>query len=331
MHTIDVPTKVRKCYNLSVFAVGLTLLSLILTGCGDSGQGQAYPLTAGTELEPYLRGDTYGYRNRTTEVSVIPPRFSVAHPFEDSLARVKFGGRFGIINTRGEWVQAPEYDRLDTLSGTVRIAVRDGKYGLVNRTGQPVTPFIYQKMLPPTEGRVGVKVGTEWGFLNPNGELLLEPAFDEVRPFRQGYARVRWGATWGAIDTAGTVCLPPRYAYVYLASEGLFRVQYGRRYGYVRPGGAWAIVPAYSQASDFRNGRANVTYNGSRFTIDTVGNCVGGTCPPGYHSPGTYLSEANDEMLARWRRRAAQMDAWKRRNTPARRHKPQPETQGQEM
>ena len=62
---------------------------------------------------------------------------------------MRIGGKFGLINTAGEIVIKPQFDRVYSFS----------------------------------EGLAWVKIGGKYGFINPTGEVVIKPQFDDARDF----------------------------------------------------------------------------------------------------------------------------------------------------
>ena len=93
----------------------------------------------------------WGYRDATSGATVIEPRFASAGAFFGEHATAStwipdVGGRFGLINRRGEWVVPPEYvlaNGVDQRGGIFASKDEGGTFhwGIVHPTGGVVVPF----------------------------------------------------------------------------------------------------------------------------------------------------------------------------------------------
>lgn len=81
----------------------------------------------------------------------------------------------------------------------------------------------------------------KWGYMNKTKEIIIEPKFEEAFPS-------------------------------YLSR---FRVKYNGKYGYLDRKGQVVIKPIYEEASDFEEGKANVTLKGVSFDIGLDGEKMG--------------------------------------------------------
>ena len=100
--------------------------------------------------------------------------------FSEGFARVGDGttGKFGFINTKGDWVIPAKFARAEAFSEGLAVAADDV---------------------------VGLK-----GYINKNGEWEIEPQFDVAFAFEKGFALVRLigDDVYATIDTKGNVLRP---------------------------------------------------------------------------------------------------------------------------
>ena len=97
----------------------------------------------------------WGYIKKNGKFA-IEPRFESAYAFEkNGLACVKLNGKFGFINTSGEFVIPAQFDSF------------------------------YQENFDES-GVLPVNVGGKWGYIDLTGTYLAEPQFDYAEPFYNG-------------------------------------------------------------------------------------------------------------------------------------------------
>ncbi|WP_077214987.1 WG repeat-containing protein [Bacillus dakarensis] len=144
------------------------------------------------------------------------------------------------------------------------------------------------------ESRALVQIDGKWGLIDRTGEMIIEPQFDEVKEFSEGFAAVAvdeddWTRKWGFIDKDGIVSAPLFYD-VGDFSEGLAAVAINetndysvhRKWGFIDQSGKMVIDPAFNSpygiGGEFKDGLAPVaTYDKDGWHagfIDKTGNVV---------------------------------------------------------
>ncbi|MDR0859311.1 MAG: WG repeat-containing protein [Oscillospiraceae bacterium] len=137
-----------------------------------------------------------GYKDESGTV-VIPAKYYMAYPFSEGLALVQEnqGGLWGFIDKSGNTVIPFEYDTPPYNYGEKRVTMfvneavvygfteglaavsKDGKSGYIDKNGNAVIPFIYDKAAPFSEGLAAVLLNEKWGFIDKNGNMVLEPQY----------------------------------------------------------------------------------------------------------------------------------------------------------
>lgn len=88
----------------------------------------------------------YGYADEELEL-VIPYDFDEAYDFENGMALVKLGGKWGYIDTNGNWVIYREFDEKFRFSAEgVAKVLQNGKWGLLTKEGDYVFPCEYDSL-----------------------------------------------------------------------------------------------------------------------------------------------------------------------------------------
>ena len=125
----------------NILIKGMLALFLLVFTLPADAQNKPYTLRPlkGKSLEgvltPTERRGMWGYadeRGRT----VIKTIFTDAKPFEDTLARVKFGDKWGVLRRNAEYLFEPSYDTIAPFVGDLAWMAREGKWGIVSKTGK---------------------------------------------------------------------------------------------------------------------------------------------------------------------------------------------------
>jgi hypothetical protein len=123
-------------------------------------------------------------------------------------------------------------------------------------------------------------VNGAYSFLNEE-EQMFPATYLEARDFSEGYAAVRDRRGWYYItgsDAENPATPPFLFLEAYSFRDGLARVRLEPGYTYITKGNLAGQGPSvfkvYEAATDFEGGRAQVTLEGRRFTIDTEGQPI---------------------------------------------------------
>jgi len=218
----------------------------------------------------------WGYIDASGRV-VIRPTYEEAGDFHEGLAPVKMPGKgkYGYINTRGEWaikLPRPRYYHLARFScGVARITLHKSDWndlfeekGLdvwpvphyyIGRTGKVVIEprsslqypdgSFYEDRLDakskPAVKRQRNREEVQHGFIDPSGRRVIDFQFDETRPFSNGLAAVRVAYKWGYIDRMGRSVIPCEFLAAWDFSEGLAAVATKESWVYIDRSGRAVI------------------------------------------------------------------------------------------
>ena len=139
--------------------------------------------------------------------------------FSERLLPASLNGKYGYLNSAGQWVIEPVYEAARPFSEGLAAVCREGKYGYIDQSGNEVIPCRYERAQPFREGLAAVKPagGAEyaWQLVHPDGSaaFALEhrcfPA--EIGPdtlvFHEGLCCARQADGWIYYDRAGTPVL----------------------------------------------------------------------------------------------------------------------------
>jgi len=189
---------------------------------------------------------------------IFPPLYKNIKFYTDSLVVFELNGKFGISNLSGQWIDSTLFDMIGELNeglaivsldqkigyldveGKVKIAVefdefpnfielgkfnastavayKNGKYGVINKTGGQILPFKYHQ-LGFISNQTAFNKGKGWGYFNLNYEISIQPNFEFAESFIDSFAMVQKDGKWGVIDTTGNYLLNPIYDEVELVEN----------------------------------------------------------------------------------------------------------------
>jgi hypothetical protein len=136
-----------------------------------------------------------------------------------SLIPVRFNGKYGYINPKGEYVINPQFEWADFFSEGLAPVRIDGKHGFIDKKGQIAINPQFEWVDFFSEGLAPVKIGDKWGFIDKKGKIVINPLFEWADPFSEGLASVMIGDKWGFIDKKGKIVINPLFDWVYSRTQ----------------------------------------------------------------------------------------------------------------
>lgn len=218
---------------------------------------------------------TYSYINREGR-EVIPTHFAAAEEFSDfSVARVREGSSFGLIDTLGNWVLRPRYAQIRAFTGAgvavVRLDGRSDLYGLINYRGELLTSREYREIGVFSEGLAVVKDQRgRYGYIDATGREIITCQFGGAEDFSNGRAVIRENGRCGYIDYQGSIIIAPTYGRCRPFSGDRAVVYQGiRNAGIIDQSGNHLVTPSLNRLLDFQEGRGLMRDDQSRFFFIT--------------------------------------------------------------
>ena len=140
-------------------------------------------------LAPAKEKDKWGYVDSQGKWT-IQPYFSDARPFRGGLAAVQVGGEFAFADKTNYGGKAEEkVGEIYLADRSVATAV-GGKWGLINVRGNYVVEPKYAEIREGREGLIPVREGPCWGFVDSLGEIKIKVEYGSVELFSGGWAKV---------------------------------------------------------------------------------------------------------------------------------------------
>lgn len=238
--------------------------------------------------------------------------FEAATPvFEGRFAAVRISGKWGMINSSGELILEPVYDKLvgyddsqylwspfltdkmslvpqtennDSLSwlttyvemNTVIIKEK-GKWGIWSLSEKK---FIVRPEFDNTglwaEGMIDMKKNNLYFFFDSTGKCITENGYDNIFGFNEERAVVTQGSVSGSIDQSGKMIISPRYRILWSYHNDLAAsMTYGDNYfRFIDKKGNIAFRDSFDMVTDFHHQVSMVTKDGKHYLIDIDGKRI---------------------------------------------------------
>jgi len=150
----------------------------------------------------------YGYINVAFDL-VIDCIFDEAKVFKNSMAIVKRGNGWGVINKRGDYIFGPfsGVEVINTDDNMFKFK-RDGKWGWLNSEGEIIIPAVYEEIMSFDDRDIApVKQNGLWGYIDKNGDYVIDRQYDIAYPFFNNRAVVKIDEQFVTVDKNGMIDL----------------------------------------------------------------------------------------------------------------------------
>lgn len=215
------------------------------------------------------QGELWGFVNEAG-ILLVRPSYDAVNDFENGRARVyRFGLGWGVINSSGDEILPLKYgymlplqegriahqpdllwgyldeqgrevippqfrDARSFIQGFAVVQNDQDKYGLIDKQGKLVIPFLYDQMGDQfVEEFIRVQRGGNWGYCNKKGEEVIRCRYAEAEDFNNGFAYVSNGDGF-VINTKGEFVRSSDPGATLDDSELNWRVEYMDTSGQVR-------------------------------------------------------------------------------------------------
>ena len=94
---------------------------------------------------------------------------------EKSYIRMRINNEYKYYNLKGDEKESSQV----LEENTIFLSKKDGKYGYVDKKGNPVTEYIYDDATEQNEyGFASVKINGLWGSIGKDGKTVIEPKYN---------------------------------------------------------------------------------------------------------------------------------------------------------
>ena len=153
----------------------------------------------------------------TKDGKVLGP-FERCMDFSEGVAAAEVSGKYGFIDTRGEFVIEPQFDEALHFHDGWAIVEKDGKKFYINREGENVLEPDFEDFGHFSEGLAWFEKDGKYGYMDKTGKVIIEPIHNTFDYFSQGFATsdIRDGKI---IDKSGHEATPPKEWFESFAKE----------------------------------------------------------------------------------------------------------------
>ena len=176
---------------------------------------------------------------------------------EDYPFVIKHNNQFFLIEQDLTGKIETSYDKVEAFHGKYALALKAGKYFLIDKKAKQVKEFPYDRVEYGGEGKWKYRQDGLWGLMDEDGEILTEPKFYLLNRYTEG--RMVYGMSedlWGFLDEKGEIIVDPIFPLLWDYHNGMARIITGSGFGFIDKEGKVAIKPQFIEARDFNDGLA---------------------------------------------------------------------------
>lgn len=181
-----------------------------------------------------INDEKYGVINIDNEVvlSFEYDEIYNIHEYGEYL-RISKNNKFGLINTATAEIVVPmEYDGIEYSRNETAVAVKEGRFGVIDVTNKNVVPFIYDSIMNCYDGFIVYKDEMA-GFINEKGSVVLPVEYYNISEVKDGFITAviedkNGEHKYAVYDLNGEEIVPPIYDYIdYYATDKYMLVNKG--------------------------------------------------------------------------------------------------------
>lgn len=135
--------------------------------------------------------------------NLLPARYDDIQIWEPDLYRTQLKGKYGLINPQGKMVLPAVYDGLNYQPDKYMAVLKNGKFGLMHLQDKVTIPAQYSTLLKKYDkGGKFFIAGKEgkYGLISVSNQPLSDFVFDEIRFWQYEVALVKQNETWYLYD-----------------------------------------------------------------------------------------------------------------------------------
>lgn len=132
----------------------------------------------------------------------------------NNLAPISIDNQFGLIDKEGNVIIPFEYQKLVLTTVNAYSAQKENKWGIITKSNQILIPFEYDLTSDFIENICAVKKDGKWGFIDLLNQVVIPFEYDGCTDFRAGLAGVEKEGKWGMIDKNNQLIIAYQYEYL---------------------------------------------------------------------------------------------------------------------
>ena len=224
-----------------------------------------YFQTTAQTLIPYLKiNSKIIYVDSATMKPAIEKEFDDAFVFAEGFAFVKLNGKYGYIDKKGNPLTDFKYEDCNSFKNGIARVYFDNKASFIDTSGKEIFPFKYDGLGEFIDGFAFAMQDEKWGYIDRTGKEIVPVKYDWILEFVEGMAKVEINGKYGFVNKTGTEVIPIKYDDALDFSMGLAAVGVNGKYGFIDKKGKEVIPLKYHFTRMTQSGSLQVTIDSGR-------------------------------------------------------------------
>jgi hypothetical protein len=165
---------------------------------------------------------------------IIPPTYTYIYPFRAEISVLKSTNlKYGLVNNTGEILTPIEYDGFkNDYSFDYIFLKKDSLFGFIDATGKTLIPFKYKDIIDYNDGRAIVSDGNKLGVVDTLGQIFLAFEYDRIYEMNNKY-RITKNNKSGIANLSGIIIIPCEYELIGKYADGIAYARKEGKCGYI--------------------------------------------------------------------------------------------------
>lgn len=156
-------------------------------------------------------------------------------------------GKFGFLNSNGEWIISPTWDEVLLFSDQIATVKTAGNWQLINATGNQIGSSYWEDIKPFRDG-IGIgKNSGKYFLLNKSGNVLNEKGYDNISRTSDGFFLIEDSGKTGLLSAQGAEILPLDFQRIIREKKDFIIVQKEGSMGVLNDNGAILLPLAFEE------------------------------------------------------------------------------------
>lgn len=196
--------------------------------------------------------------------------------FSEGKMAAKFNDKYGYIDKKGEEVIGFIFDRALPFKKGIAAVCKNGKWGYIDKSGKEVIPCIYDNFGVKFGEGLLLKKADTWYYAEPaKGKTTkFNYQYDQVAEMSEGLAAVKKGSKWGYIDSKGKLVIHVKFDDAGSFNEGIAPVRLAGKWTYIDKNGKQITNLLFDRVFPFCNGVGVVIKGNDYGAIDARGKMI---------------------------------------------------------
>ena len=176
---------------------------------------------------------------------------------DNSILRVKSKGQYAFYDMNTYQKISPEYANASKMEdGYFVVNDKSGKFTIINKQFKTVIEIVADKVEYANENLWKYKRNGLWGLIDISGNQITPPKYELINKFQEGYILYSVDDKWGYLNTKGEVFIPAELPLAWDFKDGLARVFHSKGVGFFNKDKVIVIDKRIFEVRDFYNGLA---------------------------------------------------------------------------